>query len=240
MWLRWALVGFVLLCAGCELALDVAVEVDRDGGGRLEVALTADEDLRARADAAGADPLGDLAATGEELSEEGWAVEDTIDADGLRTVSLSAGFDEPEAFDRLAADLAGALAAPEVELLSPLTLTVEDDRLVVDGAASLEPTPVVAEHGLTPEQAVDLLRDGGTFTYTVHVALPGQVLDSTAAVEGEGALRWTVPPGERVAIHAVGERPGPPVWPLVVGGVVGLLVGALVARRLVVVRRRAQ
>lgn len=240
MWLRWALAGLVLLCASCELALDVAVEVDRDGGGHLEVALTADEDLQARADAAGADPLGDLAARGEELSEQGWAVADTIDAEGRRTVSLSAAFHEPEAFDRLAADLAGALAAPEVELLAPLTLTVEDDRLVVDGAASLEPTPAIAEHGLTPEQAVDLLRDGGAFTYTVQVALPGRVLDSTAAVEGEDALRWTIQPGERVAIHAVGERPGPPVWPLVVGAVVGLLAGALVARRLVVVRRRAR
>lgn len=239
MWARWVLVGVVLLCAGCEARLRVDAVFDRDGGGRLVVALTADEDLRARAEAAGTDPLGDLVATGEHLTP-GWTVTDTT-ADGARTIALSAEFDDPDAFEGLSTELAHTLNAPEADLLAPLTVRVEEERLVVAGSARLQPTPAVREWGLVPDQVVALLREEDAFSYVVRVALPGEVLDSTATEqEADGTLRWTVEPGQEVVVHAVARRPGTPVWPLVVGAVVGLMVGVVVLRRATVVRRRSR
>lgn len=239
MWVRWVLVGLALLCAGCELRLEVEAVFDRDAGGHLEVALTADAELLGQAQAAGTDPLGDLAATGRELAAQGWQVADTTDDAGRRTVSLTASFDGPEAFERLTAELAEALAAPEVELLAPMVVTLEEERLTVAGSAGLQPTAVVTEHGLTPAQLVSLLRDEAAFSYVVRIGLPGEVL-ATTGERDDGMLRWTVAPGEQVVIEAVGRRPQAPVWPLVAGAIGGALFGALVLRRVAVIRRRAR
>lgn len=239
MWARWVLAGLALLCAGCQLQLEVGITFDRDGAGHLAVAVTADPAVQAVAQSAGADPLEELAAAGEELADRGWQTSDTIDDQGMRTVTLSADFTGPGAFDQLAEQLAMALSAPEVDLLAPLTVTVDDEQLVLAGAASLRPTEVVAELGLTPEQAVAMLRDEAGFAYTVAVDMPGEVLDTTADSAEGGTLRWTVEPGEQVRIHAVGQRPGPSVWPLVLGALAGLVVTAVVLRRLAVVRRRS-
>lgn len=234
---QWLLVILVLVCTGCELRLEVRAAFDRDGGGRLDVALAADAELLDAADAAGAAPLDDLAATAETLGG-GWKVADTTDDAGTRTVTLSAPFSGSEEFDRLTGELAESLASPEVALLGPLAVHVEEDRLVVDGSAGLRPTEGVAELGLDPEQAVTLLRDEQTFVYVVRVVLPGEVLETNAELRDGRVLGWTVGPGEQVEIRAVGERPASPVWPLVVGGGTGLLFAALVLRRGAVVRRR--
>lgn len=226
MCVRWMLVGVALLAAGCELHLGVEAAFDRDGSGHLEVAVSADEELRARAAAAGADPLEDLAAAGEKLGD-GWRVSDTATEGGARTVALSTGFGGPDEFNALAADLAGALSSPEAELLSPLKLTVAEDRLRVDGAAALQPTDAVHEHGLTPMEVVEALQREGEVTYQLRVVLPGEVLDTNAHHREEDALAWTIAPGERVDIHALARRPDPPVWPWAVGGVVALLVAVL-------------
>lgn len=239
MWARWVLAGVALLCAGCQLQLEVGIAFDRDGAGHLGVALTADPALQAMAQSADADPLETLADAGEELADRGWRTSDSIDDRGMRTVMLSADFTGPRAFDQLAEQLATALSAPEVDLLAPLTVTVDDEQLRLAGAASLRPTEVVAELGLTPEQAVALLRDEDGFVYTVAVDMPGEVLDTTADSEEGGTLRWTVEPGEQVRIHAVGQRPGPPVWPLVLSALAGLVAAAVVLRRFAVVRRRS-
>lgn len=237
MWVRWVLVVLVaLLCTGCELRLEVEAEFDRHASGRLRVAMAADADLRGQAAAAGADPLGDLAASGQELGG-GWRVDDTIGEDGVRTVALSVGFDGPEEFDALAADLADALAAPEGDVLAALTVAVDDERMEVIGSAGLQPTEAVADYGLAPDEVVALLRQEGGFAYSVRVVLPGEVVDSSATHAEGRTLSWAVAPGEQVAIRAVGVRPGPPVWPLVVAAVLGLAFAALVLRRLVVIRR---
>lgn len=233
---QWLLVILVLVCTGCELRLEVEAAFDRDGGGRLDVALAADAELLDAADAAGAAPLDDLAATAETLGG-GWKVDDTTDDDGRRTVTLSTRFSGSEDFERLTGELAESLAAPEVRLLGPLTARVEEDRLVVDGTAGLQPTEAVAELGLAPEQAVALLREEAAFVYAVRVVLPGEVLETNAEHRDERVLAWTVAPGEHVEIRAVGERPEPPVWPLLVGGGAGLLCAALVLLRTRVVRR---
>lgn len=234
---RWLLVMLVLLCAGCELRLEVEAAFDRGGGGRLSLALAADDGLLDSARAAGAAPLDDLVAAGQELGGA-WRVDDTVDDEGLRQVELSVGFGGPEEFNRLADEVSQALAAPELELLGPLAVHLTGDHLVVEGSAGIQPTDEVGELGLTPEEAVTLLREEGTFTYEVRVAAPGEVLETTADDRVGQMLTWTVTPGEQVEIRAVAERPDRPLWPGVLGAVLGLLFAALVLRRAHVIRRR--
>lgn len=235
MWARWLLAGLVFLCAGCELHLQVDMAFDRDGGGRLAVAVTADEALREAARATGADPLGQLAAAGEELP--GWTVTDRTDDSGRRAVELATQVAGAHAYERAVADVAAALSAPEVALLGPLSVAVDDERIVVEGRAALEPTSAVGELGLAPDEAVALLREGDVFRYDVHVTLPGEVLETTADAQQGQRLTWPVEPGSAVTIRAVGERPAQPVWPLVAGGAAGLAVAG-VAVRLIARRRR--
>lgn len=227
-----------LLCAGCQLRFDVDVRVDRRGGGHFEVSLAADPELQAQAAQAGADPLGTLAAAGRRLRDQGWRTAERREADGSREVALSADFADAAQFDVLARDLATALAAPELVPLEPMDLEVEEGRLSLVGAAALRPTPVVSELGLSPQEAVRLLRDRDAIAYRITVALPGEVIETTAAARDGSVLIWQVQPGERVEVRAAGVRPGPPVWPIAVGGLLGALAAGAALRRILGVRTR--
>ena len=213
-----------LACSACDLGLAVDIDVDRDGGGTVALEVTADADLQAAAEQAGASPLDRLAERGAAL--EGWQVVDTVSEDGGRTVRLAAAFADPAAFETLVADLAEALNAPEARLLEPLELEVTTDEIRLLGGASLQPTAVVRDYGLQPAQVVQRLRRSGAFDYRVAVTMPGEVIAADgAAVEGQTAT-WVVAPGEAVTVSAVGNRPPRPLLPLLLAGLAG---GALAA-----------
>lgn len=232
-----------VLATGCQLRLGVDVDVNSSGGGTLAVALSADRELLARAEQAGADPLERLATTGRELRADGWHTSDRTAEDGGRTVRLSAAFADPDEFDALAADLAGALDADEVTLLEPLRLRLDEERIRLTGAAGLRPRKAVSDYGLTGREAVRLLRESDALDYQVTVTLPGEVLETTAAEVDGSRLTWPIRAGESVDIAAVGERPGPPLLRLLIGGLAGGLLAAailaVVARRRTVKRRTA-
>ncbi|HVM20145.1 MAG TPA: hypothetical protein VM307_09310 [Egibacteraceae bacterium] len=226
--LATALCLVALACSACRLDLSVDVEVDRNGAGTVAVAVTADEELQAMATQAGGDPLDELVRAGQDLRGAGWRTQDRSGAEGARTVTLSAGFDSPEQFDRVMALLAEALDAEEAELLDPWQLVVTDDQLRLTGAAAAVPRRAVRDYGVTPRQATRLLQRNEAFGYQVHVRLPGEVVSSTADTTDGQTLSWTVPVGRRVAVEAVGVRPGPPWLRAVVGAVAGaVLAGAL-------------
>lgn len=222
-----------LLVSGCQARLAIELVVDRDGGGVLAVSLGADAELLAQAEAADADPLGDLAAAGAGLADDGWRVDDTIRDDG-RTVRLATGFSSPEELGVLADDLADALAAPEVVPLEDLRVSVEDDVLRLSGVAGLVPTEEVTDLGLQPDQAVELLRDTGAIVYELTATLPGEMLETNADGDGQ-TVTWRIRPGERMALVAVAQRPGGDWWLLTLAGAGG---GALVLGLLALLRRR--
>lgn len=226
-----------VLCAGCELRLGLDVAVDRDGGGTLALAVTADAELLQRASAAGAYPLEKLAAAGASLGDAGWTVTDTTDDEGARTVTLATAFDDPAALDALAADLTQTLSAEEVVLLEALDVAVTEERVEVSGAAGARLLPAVREYGLSPRRAERLLARNEALDYRVSVTPPGEVLDTNAPAAGDGPVVWTIAPGETVAFSVSSTRPGPRIVPLLIGGALGLLLAGLVLR-LVVVRRR--
>jgi hypothetical protein len=226
----------LLLVAGCQARVSVSITTDADGAGQLAVSVGADADLLADAATAGADPLDALAASGTALEAQGWRTTDVVEADGSRTVTLSASFDGPEAFNELAEELMQALAAPELTPLAGLRMQLDEEEIRIEGVASLEPTPAVTELGLQPEQAVTVLREADAVRYDIEVALPGEVRQTTGTRDGDaGPLRWRVAPGERVEILAVGDRPATPWWFLALsgglGGVAALLLLQVVRRR---------
>lgn len=212
----WALV--VLLAAGCQARIEVGVVVDADGAGQLSVALSADAALLGEARDAGADPLSDLAATGETLEPAGWRTVDVTDGQGTRTVTVSTSFADPEEFGELARDLTEALAAPELVPLEDLALELTDEQIRISGVAALQPTQAVTELGVQPEQAVAIMRDGEHLELDVSAALPGEVLQTNGLLDEGGRITWTVLPGERVELLAVGKRPGGNWWILASAG----------------------
>lgn len=223
------------LLAGCRLGLDVGLDVEADGSGRLAVALSADAEAQRRAAAAGADPLAQVVAAGEELAREGWSTRDRTAEDGTRTVELSVEADGPEALSAQAAELAAALEAPEGRVLEPLAVALVEDRVRVTGGAALQPAEGVAELGLTPAEAAALLEEQDPLDYTVTVRLPAEVLSSSATTVEGSTLVWRVAPGERVDIAAEGVRPRTAWLPLLLGaGAATLLLAGLAA----VARRR--
>jgi hypothetical protein len=233
-----------LLATGCEAQLRIAVDVRRDGAGTLAVTLGADAELLEQTRAAGVDPLDALAGVGAELAAEGWQVSEATDAVGARTVTLRASFGSPAAFDALAGQLAGALAAPEVTPLEGLRLELTEDTVVVSGSAGLVPTSEVAALGVQPEQAVAILEETDALGYEITVTMPGSALVTTApgqedAPAGE-PLVWRIAPGEQVEILAVSERPGGLWWVLALAGALGglaALAGLAALRRVLASRR---
>lgn len=224
--LKWrALLGLALVSLpGCRLGLDVRADLEAGGGGRLAVALDADREALDAAAQAGADPLGDVVATGRGLESDGWTVTDETAEDGTRRVELAVQAADAEELSAQAALLADALSGPEAALLEPLAVTLTEDRIAVDGAAGLRPGDALADYGLPAAEAVRLLDESDAFDYTVTVTLPDQVL-STSATGVEGStLTWTVDPGQRVQIAAEGVRPR---FPLVQVAVAAAVLAAL-------------
>jgi hypothetical protein len=225
--------------SGCQLRVGVGVDVDRNGAGVLGVSVGADQELLAKARDAGVDPLDELAAQGRALGKAGWRVTKKAFADGSREVRLSTRFDSPEEFNRLAGDLATALAAPEVRLLEPFTLEVTADRITVAGAAGLQPTATIAELGVQPADAVRLAREAAVVAYEVRLRLPGEVRSSTTSIQDRNTLVWQIRPGERVEVRAVGTRP-PRSWLPILAAIAEVLAAAGVAAAATLRRRRQE
>ena len=224
-----------LVCTGCQLRLDVAVDVNRNGGGEFAMAVAADSELLDLATDAGADPLGDLAARAGQLGE-GWSVADDTDAAGTRTVTLSAPFEDPEHFAELTAEVSEALDTDEVTLLEPLHLVVAEDEVRLDGAAAARPGRAVREYGLSPKAAVRRIDRAEAFDYNVTVTMPGDITDSSATSTAGRELRWDIPAGQRVELTATSTRPGPPILRALIGAAAGAAVAGAVL--LVLARRR--
>jgi hypothetical protein len=215
----------LLLLSGCRLDAQVEVAVDGDGAGTLAVQLSTDDELRAAAADAGADPLAALEEAARAL--EGWQV-----TRSAGTVTLSTRFDDPVELERLSTDLATGLTAPEVSPLGPMRVTLADETVTLDGVAGLEVSTAVAELGLTTDRARARLEEGLRFRLVAR--MPGAVLRTNADERpDEHTVAWIMTPGERRTLRVTADRP----WTLarVAGhlvrsqGVTAMVAGALLA-----------
>lgn len=139
------LVLLLVVLAGCQLRVATDVLVERDGGGRVELTLVVDDQLRDLLREAGEDPAG---AVGPAAEGAAWTVEavEEPDATGVR---LAADFDEPaDLGDAVDALLAG-LEPDDGAVLRDVELSRDPDggyRLEL--LAGIEPPAVV---GTAPE-----------------------------------------------------------------------------------------
>lgn len=203
LWLPVVLVAPIVLLSGCRLDSAVEVRLDADGGGTFGVTLAADEQLRDRAAAAGADPLATLREAGGQLP--GWRVTTREDG-GAGVVTLETEFADPDELARVSGEFADAVAGPELRPLEPLRVEVTDDTIELRGAAGLALTAQVADLGLSPARAERLLDEA--VTSTVSVGMPGEVLETDADERASAtSVRWTIGAGEQRELYVSARRP---------------------------------
>jgi hypothetical protein len=231
-----AILIVALLLGGCRLSLDVAIDLERDGGGSIAVAVGIDDELAAAATSAGVDPLQRMADR-IRAADDGWRVRE-VDGEGdrIRLVELTSSFADPDDFGVRWASLVEALDAPEARLLGPMAVVVDDEAgtVAVEGEVRLEVTEVAAaDSGI----ALDVLSEqvGRAVSSTLAVQTPGTPLSTDGqisredadAVDGPATVTWVARSGEVVPVSLTAEQGGG-TSPLLValGGAVALLLVA--------------
>jgi len=130
-------VASLVVLAGCEMRVDVAVNVASGGSGSVTVAVGFDDAALARL----GDPADALAL--DDLVEVGWLAEPIErDGDGITWVRMVRTFDDPAGFAAVLDEVAGAngpLAGSSVEVDRGWVNTTTDLIGVVDLSAGLAP-----------------------------------------------------------------------------------------------------
>ncbi|MFM7537372.1 MAG: hypothetical protein ACKO91_16455 [Acidimicrobiales bacterium] len=206
------LVVLIALLAGCRLTASVDLAVERDGSGRLQVVLTADPELVAKAPGL----IDDLRF--DDLQAVGWQGPSTgagggpplIDrrADGSVAVTMVHAFADLAEANRLLASLNGP-AGPLRNLQLDMTPSFGRLRTTVAGAAGLSGLDAFADDALRAALGPNVAFAGavtdpaGAFDLEVTVRAPGRVV---ATSPGAVVVRSTVPEG------AVDTRPATVTW----------------------------
>ena len=228
----------LVLAAGCQVDTRVAVEVEDDGSGRVEVTVALDEAAAARVP-----ELADQLEV-DDLVADGWTVTGPApEADGSTRIRASKGFDSAEEAPSVLAEVAGA-EGPFRDLQVVSRPTLLDDVWVLDGTvdltaglagfsddalrARLDGTDVGRPVAEIEAEAGRPIAD--IVTFEVAVRLPGE-LATNGGIDGERAV-WAPRLGERLDLAATGTtlRTTTALWLGAAGVALAALV-ALVARR---------
>jgi hypothetical protein len=227
-----------VLLAGCELGVTTAVEVDRDGGGTVALALAADPELLAELDELAVDPTAEIEAA--VAATDGWRVERRVDHDGLR-VTLSRSVASPDELTATLRELSAGLASEDPALELDLDLDV-----AADGASALAGTAGLRAPAGPGVLGDPQLPDAGTMQQLtaaaveplLEVTLPGPVTEHDGDdLEGR-TVRWQLPVGEQRTVGAAATAPSWPSAELVAAGVAGGLVVLSAATLTVTLLRR--
>jgi hypothetical protein len=240
-----ALVLAVLVCAGCRIDTEVAIDVHDDGSGTVTLTVTFDADAVSR--------VPDLAAAlrTDDLVAAGWTVTGPTRAEGAVTYVVAKPF-------RSAAELPGVLAEltgpdgyfRDVQLtrsraFAATTWTFAATADLSKGVAALTDTQVGTALGGKPlgrDPAALEAELGGPLasflTGAIAVTMPGPAEANTPTVQGRTA-RWTVQVGDpaphRLEASSRHTALVPRVWAGVAGVAAFVLVMVLVVRAM---RRR--
>ncbi len=251
------LVCLAVVLVGCRLDIGLQLDVQDDASGTISLSIITDSELNRAADSAGVDPLGTMVQRIEQASTP-WDVQDHIDeTTGSRTVTVTADFDDPDAFAARYGELADALDAPEARLLGPLSLSVDPETEIIslEGSLPLEVRePAAADLGIDLAALEAQLQD--VVSSSLAVQTPGAVLSVSGASGAEAEETGSVPvrgpypdgpleltwvadgPGVQTPVAAQFEPGGADITRLVVlGGLGAVLIGALGAT--VLLRRRS-
>lgn len=246
-----ALVGLVLL-AGCQLEVQVGVDVADDGSGEVSVATALDAEAAAK--------VPDLADRLEvdDLLDAGWEVDGpTLEADGRTWVRAVKPFATPEDAGLVFNEISGA-GGPFRDFLVRRTPTLSQDLWEFTGTvdltqglagfsddalrARLDGTDVGRSEAEIDEAVGGPLDEA--LSFRVAVALPGQISAAAPGVDGagEGAAPgvavWRPSLGERVALAATAKEANTSSlrWFALAAGAI---VAAALATVVTAVRRRS-
>ena len=238
-WRALLLAPVLALLTGCQVHTRVAIEVDDDGSGRVEVAVGLDEEAAARVpELADQLEVGDLEATG-------WTVTGpTPEGDGRTWIRASKPFDSAERAGAVLEEVTGP-GGPFRDLVVrrrpslvldrwDLTATVDlRDGLAGFSDEALRQRLDGTNVGLSDEEVAAAagrpLAEAATFE--VAVSLPGRV-SADGATAGGGST-WEPRLGERLDLAATGTslQTTTLLWfAIAAAAVVGILVLLLRAR----------
>jgi hypothetical protein len=233
--MRLSLVSLALLSLalmGCELRLAVDIDVDRTGAGTFDVAVALDGDLTRILEDAGVEVLAGL----DELrrAATGWEIEDARTDDGGIELRMSADFDDPSEFQRLADSLHGALDEEDPRIFEALRMEQRrNGSVAVSGHVGLllPASPGVRGEAVEfdEDEVERLLEEHGddAIAYDVRVTLPHELEETDADEVVAQSAVWRAPVGEMRAISVVSAPAG---WPRAF--LVAAAVVVFVARRL--------
>lgn len=208
-----ALTLAVVVAGGCKTQVEVGLDVERDGSGRVAVAV--------ELDAEAADRLPDLSSQLrlDDLETAGWTIEGPSVVEGGSTVvSATRAFATPEEATQVLGDVSGAggpFQGLQVARRSSFLRTGYTFTGAVDLGAGVE---AFADDELRRrfegsgfslgtadlERALDA-PVADTFSFEVRATLPGSVtVEGAGAEDGEGVV-WRPVVGERLTLAASSE-----------------------------------
>ena len=202
-----------VVTVGCEMQVDLGIDVERDGSGRVAVAVTMDQEA--------ADRLPDLAAQLrlDDLTAAGWEVEGpTSTPGGSMVIAVTKPFATPEGATQVLSDVSGAsgpFQALEVARRSSFLTTDYTFTGAVDLSAgvegfvdeelrrSLEGSDLSLARADLEELTGAPLEE--TFRFEVQAMLPGSLtVEGSGTEEGDAAV-WRPVVGERLTLAATSE-----------------------------------
>ena len=241
---RLLLLGLVtvLVAGGCQLRINVAVDVNDDGSGVIRVAVGLDDDAVSRVpDLANQLELGDLVEAGWDISGP------ALESDGYTWIRASKRFATPEQATSIMEEISG----PEgpfrdfrVERRDGFLKSTYDFTGTIDLSAGVEGFSDDAlrerldgtSFGVDPAEIEEMAQAAldEIFVFRVAALLPGEV-ESNAPVAVSGGAVWQPRLGEQATFRATGER-----WNIVpiALAVVAVLAGVALLAVLAVRARR--
>ena len=231
----------VLVAGGCQLRINVAVDVDDDGSGVVRVAVGLDEDaVRRVPDLANQLQLDDLV-------EAGWVITGPApESDGYTWIRAAKRFATPEQASAIMQEISGPdgpFRDFRVERRSGFLKTTYDFTGSVDLSGGVEGFSDDAlrerldgtSFGVDPAEIEEMAQAAldEIFVFRVAALLPGEV-ESNAPVAVSGGAVWQPTLGEQATFRATGER-----WNLVpIGLAVVAALAGLGLLAIVIVRAR--
>lgn len=228
-----ALVGIVLVLTGCRADVTVAVDVDEEGGGTVDVTVVLDAEAASRTEGI-EDP------EVEDLTDAGWTVADPVELDdGGLELAASKPFADPNELGAVLREISGP-AGPYAQLGlavdRPFGRTEMRFEGILDGTSGVEafadPEVASALDGLPFGQDLAVLEEelgapiGSFVGLELEVTLPGEPGD-----EGEpadDAATWSTDLAADGPVPVLSTSEAWRLQPLLLAGAAALLVLLLV------------
>jgi hypothetical protein len=204
--LRFALAigAAALLCASCDLTVQISTTVKPGGGGDLRIAIIMDAELREQLDQvteSGNQGLGEIEALFARLRNDGWTIERTEPARGL-VLAATRTFTDSAGFDRTLSELGDSSQGGSLGDLGP-KLDFDTSASFLRTSSSFSGSMDLTGADLDPKLRPVLKQLDRFVHFEVRASLPGAVDDVTGGGATEGTqVVWRPRLGSSLAFSA--------------------------------------